>query len=52
MMENESSWHLFKQCIISWLHGFSTKLGNEPYLVKQYKKEQENIKEGDQRYEI
>jgi hypothetical protein len=43
--------YLLKQCILCWLHGFSTKLGNESFLLKQYKQEQFNIKEGDQRYE-
>jgi hypothetical protein len=32
-------WHLIIQCIICWCHGFRTKTGAEPWLLKQALKE-------------
>jgi hypothetical protein len=27
--------HLIIQCLVNWLHGFSTKTGGEPWLARQ-----------------
>jgi len=40
---------VIKQSIICWLHGFKTKTGAEPWLVKQLIKENRRYPVGSQR---